>query len=138
MRDLTVRIDALRKKAAAYERQARALEERHRDAVSRPILRQSVGECFVFNNSYGTGCERWPLYAMIVSFNEADMTFETVQFQRSTREQIEIELEVVHNYEGRNYFRDSSGWRPITKAEFNDARNNLLAFVNNVLRIKTT
>ena len=109
-----------------------SLEQAEANEVSRPLLRKSVGKCFIYSNSYGTG-ERWPVYAKIVSFNERDVNFNTIQFQHTITKRVEIEYEVAHNWEGKNHFREGSGWTEISVAEYNRARRSAMKFITRLL-----
>ncbi len=124
------KIEELRKEARLLEAKAREIEERERDAVQRPILRKSVGKCFKFSNSYGGDYPRWPMYARVVSFDEKEMTFETVEFQHTSRQIIEISYERRHNYNGRDWFaEEGTGWEHISASEYERARKATLRFV---------
>jgi len=123
------RLASLADRAVGRLRQAKADE---RDAVGRPLLRRQVGRCFTYSNSYGEG-ERWPIYVRIVSFNEKDMSYETVQFQHTSMHNIEIEHRRTYNFEGRSSFGVDRGWTPIPLEEYEKARKQLLRLVGSLL-----
>jgi hypothetical protein len=112
---------------------ARELEEAERDEVERPVLRQSVGKCFTFTNSYGGADKKWPLYAKIVGFDEQKMTFETVQFQRTSRNIVEIESRREYNFDGKSRFNMQNGWTEITSSDYNKARREALEVIHKLL-----
>ena len=128
-------IDKLNEQIRELRFRVTDMERAEADEVSRPLLRKSIGKCFIYSNSYGTG-ERWPLYAKIVSFDERNINFITIQFQHTSANRVEIEYEVAHNWEGKSHFREGSGWTEISAAEYNRARRSAMKFITKLLEDK--
>ena len=128
-------IDELRIDFRKAQAALNAAEDERRDAVARPILRQSVGKCFKYSNTYGVsdGCRRWPLYCKVTGFDEKNMTFTTVQFQHTSRNNVQIEIERVWNFRGDNRLVPENGWEPIGNGEFERARKSILNTIKRVL-----
>jgi hypothetical protein len=129
------KLERLREQFLKIQSKILALEEEERDKISRPVLRQSVGKCFKFLNSYGSG-EKWPLYCKITGFDEKAVTFETTQFQQTSKNIIEIEFRREYNFDGRSRFDGYNGWEEISNSEYNRAQKKALDFVNELLKEK--
>lgn len=129
-------LEQLKLRAGKLVGMVREIEEEERNKVHRPILRKSVGKCFKYSNSYGAsdGGRRWPLYAKVISFNEAGLTFEVIRFQRTSRDRIDIEMHREYNYSGNNRMGMEHGWEPITAAEFNRAMKSIRATVLRLMK----
>ena len=124
-------IEVLNKKIGRLQNQRQRLVDAETKETSLPELRKTVGKCFRFTNSYGQG-EDWPLYARVISLNEAEMSFQTVQFQHTSRKIVEIEYEKRYNWRGQDHFaRDS--WTEIPLSEYNEAKRKALKFVQTLL-----
>jgi hypothetical protein len=126
-------VEALEQKAREYAMKAREIKEQELDEVQRPKLRKMVGHCFKFLNSYGGNDAKWWFYSRIVSFNEKNMTFVCAQFQYTSRQQIEIRERVEYNFQWRSAFGVEGGWIPISAAEYNRAKKNLLRAIDRIL-----
>src|SRR5579859_6870379 len=116
------KIARLEAKVGRLSRQLTNLREEENDEVHRPILRKSVGKCFKYLNSYGGyggDHEKWWLYARVVSFDEKNLTYKTVQFQHTSMQRVEIEYERCFNWQAGSYFDNS--WIEITRIEYNEA-----------------
>lgn len=127
------KIDSLTQRGGKLLGHARDLQRQEDDEVNRPILRKSVGKCFKFLNSYGAVDAKWWLYAKIISIDEKNLNFVTVQFQHTSRKRVEIEYEHVYNFNGRNRFNERDGWTEISVVEYNKAKESALRFVRNLL-----
>ena len=126
-------IEKLRGEAGVLLRQANEIEEEERNEVQRPILRKAVGKCFKFRNSYGGDRPKWWLYAKIVSFDEKEMTFNTVQFEHTSQPKIEVDYVRQYCYNGRNRFNEGDGWIAISAAEYEREAKKLLKTVHSLL-----
>lgn len=131
------KLKELKEKKWKLDRQISNIEYKELVEKSVPLLRKSVGKCFKYLNSYGGDSKLWPLYIKIVEINDKDMTFETLEFQKTSKNQIEIRFENRSNFDGKNYFDDvwgSGSYIKITNAEFNRARKSLLKKVKELLK----
>ena len=127
------KIIRLEEQGHGFLRQANELREQERDEISRPKLREMVGKCFRYENSYGgTDAKHWPLYAKVISFNEREMTFNVVEFQHMADRRIEFRYERTLTFEGQSWIRPENGWTPIPASEFNRAYRRAKKFVENL------
>lgn len=108
------------------------IESRYLDACARPKLRKLVGKCFKYRNSYGSG-ESWWMYARVISFDERAMNFKAAEFQKTSRDCIQIECESVHIFNGCNRFGVESGWIPISLNEYKREARSIQKFVTGLL-----
>ena len=108
------------------------LVQQEQDEVARPKLRKLIGRCFKYLNSYGSG-EKWWLYVKVVSLNESDLSFRTVEFQHTSLKRVEIEYERVCNFGGVPRFGVDSNWVPISVAEYNRERRKAFQFIGKLL-----
>lgn len=109
----------------------RDLEDAERNEVSIPFLRKQVGKCFKYHNSYSCpkdDSERWFIYARILSFDEKNMTFNTIEFEDKHDKKVEIAYERRYNFQGESHF--AHGWIPIEQNEYHRARKRLQKFLN--------
>jgi hypothetical protein len=111
---------------------AQALLEREKDEVARPAFAALVGKCFKFRNSYGSG-EKWWLYVRILRLHKDSLTYDTVQFQNTSRSNIEIEYRQQWNFQQGNHFSVQNGWEEITFEEYDLERKQLLRRVKELL-----
>lgn len=125
-------IEKLREKAAKANKELRDAEDKIVQETSLPMLRKSVGKCFKFINSYGGSYERWPLYIKIVSIDEKTLSFNTIEFQKTSLELAEAKLDKKWNFRGESYFNDSN-YIEISKSEFNKARSNFKKLLMKIL-----
>lgn len=126
---------------AQYEKarlRVKNLIEEEYARVGRPLLKKLVGKCYKFSNTYGVGDDmrRWPLYARIVGFDEKDMSFESVEFQLTTRNNIEIRFRKRDNFDCRSHYSLSTGWVEISLKEYDRARRTLLRRVEALLLLE--
>lgn len=103
-------------------------EEKRLDQEVLPELRKLVGQCYKYRNSYGGGLSRWWLYGKVLSVNEKTCEVHTIEFQHTSMERIEIELDKKTTYRGRHFMKDGS-YMPATNAEYNKAKKSLKRFV---------
>jgi len=127
------KLESLRMKAQKAQNAYREAEEEEKNKTSIPVLRKSVGKCFKFINSYGGDYQRWPLYIKIVSFDEKAMTFNTVEFQKTSMEIAEAKLERRWNFRGQTYFNNSS-YIEIPKSEYERAKKNFKKLLLKILQ----
>lgn len=128
MKDIT----KLREKAAKINRELSEAEDKIVQETSLPMLRKSIGKCFKFINSYGGNYEKWPLYIKIVSIDEKSLSFNTIEFQKTSLELAEAKLDKKWNFRGKSYFNDSN-YIEISKSEFNKARSNFKKLLTKIL-----
>lgn len=124
-------IEQARERFNKAKKKLMEIEEEQRDRLVRPALRKSVGKCFVYQNSYGSG-EKWPLYAKVVSFDEKDMTYETVEFQQTSRNHIEIEHHRRYNFQGVSWYFQN-GWTEISASIYNREKRKCLRTIHALL-----
>jgi hypothetical protein len=126
-------IAKLQQRADKLACRLRYLQEREHNEVAAPELRKSVGRCFKFLNSYGGDSEKWWFYVRIISFNDRDMTYGTVQFQSTSAHHIEVEYEKQYNWQGQSRFGEGRGWVPISVAEYNRANRAVQRHLKEIL-----
>jgi hypothetical protein len=105
------------------------LEYQEKVEICVPRLKKQVGKCFKYHNSYGSTYEKWWLYSKILSIDEKNMSFKCIQFERTSLDKIEINLEYKSNYDGRDAFLEMGNWIEITPSEYNRAKKSLEKFI---------
>ena len=123
------KLEQLKDKSHQLQRQVSNLEYKRMVELALPNLRKFIGKCFKYHNSYGSQHERWWLYSKVISVDEKNMMFNCIEFQRTSLEKIEIELEKKFNFNGENFFTRMSGYIEITANEYNLEKRKLKKFV---------
>ena len=98
-----------------------------------PMLRDIVGKCFKYRNSYGGSYEKWWLYLQVKSIDEKSLSFTCVEFQRTSMDIIEIKLDKKFNWNGKNYFDNNSSYIEIPKSEFNKAKRSFKKMIEKII-----
>ena len=130
-------LDAAR---AAYDKsriRVETLIEQEHERVGKPLLLKQVGKCFVYYNTYGVsdGMKRWPLYARIVGFNDKEMTFEAVEFQHTTRQEVKIGYRKQYNFDCRSHYSLPNGWQEISLAQYDRAKRSTLQLIERLFEL---
>lgn len=128
-----MKLEKLKEERNKLERQISDIEYKNLIEVSIPELRKSIGRTFKYRNSYGGDSKSWWLYVKILEVDIKDMTFKTIEFQKTSIDRIEIEFSHKYNYNGKNYF-NGSYYTEIKPAEFEKARKEMLKTVERLLR----
>lgn len=126
------KLEKLKIERNKIERQISDIEYKKLVEISIPELKESVGRCFKYRNSYGAG-ESWWLYVKILSVNEKTMSFKVVEFQQTSMDIIEIKFDQKYNFNGKNYF-NGSHYTEIKLSEFEKARKGILKTVSRLLQ----
>lgn len=132
MSERQVEIQRLTLKGNRLLERARDLVEREKDEVARPAFEKLVGNCYKFMNSYGSG-EKWWLYVRILRLHKDALTYDTVRFQNTSRQNIEIEYRQQWNFHQGNHFSVQNGWQPVSFAEYDRERKKLLRRIKELL-----
>lgn len=99
-----------------------------------PILKKSIGRCFKYHNSYGGNSEKWWLYLKINSIDEKTMTYTCTEFQRDSRERLEIKWDKKFNFKGEFCFDNyGQGYTEISLPEYNRAKKSILKLAEKLL-----
>ena len=123
------------KKLEKLERDKRIIQSKIDDTkhkelmeVSLPFLRKAVGKCFKYRNSYGNSLPSWDLFLKITGVREKDMSFETIEFQHTSLNHIELRHNQRYNFDGKNSFDSFHGsdYKEIKPSEFNKAKKQFL------------
>ena len=122
------KLEQLKERRNNLERQIEDLEYKEMIETSLPKLKKIIGKCFKYHNSYGGNYERWWLYVKVLSIDEKNMTFNCVEFQRTSMDIAEIKLEKKYNFRGKNYF-DGMSYAPISQSEYSRAKRALKKFI---------
>jgi hypothetical protein len=128
------KLDKLKAERQKIDIKIRDIEYKELVEKSIPKLKQSIGKCYKYSNSYGGNTKRWPLYKKIISIDEKTMSFNSIEFQHTSMNIIEIKHNQVFNFNGENHF-DSWGnnYTEISNSEFNKAKKSLIKTVNRLL-----
>lgn len=128
------KIEKLKQQVNELNKQINDIEYKKLIEVSIPELRKSIGRCFKYKNSYGGNLDKWWLYKKIISINEKDMTFNTLEFQITSLNIIEVKLEQQYNFGGKSYFDNQGTWyTEIKPSEFNKARKMFLKKIEKLI-----
>lgn len=122
-------LEKLRQKAAEASIALYRAEDELKNKEVLPLLKKMLGKCFKYHNSYGGDYERWWLYAKVVAIDEKKYNITVVEFQRTSMEKIEVQLNKKTVFNGRLFFGEDSGYYPITRSEYNSAAKNLKKFI---------
>lgn len=110
-------LEELKRQRAKVNKAIDQIEQTETEKKLRPL----VGKCFIYENSYGVadGCRKWPLYVCVTEFKDGYLY--GWQFQRSTRDIIDIQLNHM-------LWRldDGDGFTEISRAKFNAAYRTIL------------
>mgnify|MGYP001611764821 CR=1 FL=1 len=98
------KLEKLKIERNKLERQISDIEYKKLVEISIPQLKESVGRCFKYRNSYGSNSKSWWLYLKILSVDEKIMSFKTIEFQQTSMDFIEIKFDQKYNFNGKNYF----------------------------------
>jgi hypothetical protein len=128
-------IQKLRTQYNKVSMELREAEEKEKNEILRPAIKKMVGKCFKYINSYGGDSKEWNLYVKIISVNEKTLSVNYIQFQRSSKDIVEIALKESFTYNGRNSFTDKMSYIPISNSEYNRAKKSLEKFVIEKLSI---
>jgi hypothetical protein len=129
------KLTELIEKRDKLQRKISDIEYKNLIEVSLPKLKKAIGKCYKYNNSYGCGdnCRAWPLYIQIVSIDESNMQFKTIEFQYTTFGHVEVKTENKFNFNGKNYF-NGKGYIEITNKEFNQAKKRFINTLTSLLK----
>ncbi len=94
---------------------------REQDAITRdfdiPALKDEVGKCYVYINSYGSGDEKgdWPLYIQVVKVTDG-AHLETIEFQHTSHDEFSLKGSM-------KFGRIDSNYQEISFDEYIKAKN---------------
>ena len=125
-------IEKLKKEERIIARKRIDLEYKEKIEVNVPILKKSVGRCFKYHNSYGGNYPSWWLYYKIISINEKDMTFTGVEFQKTSKDVVEIKYNKKFSFDGEFYF-EGMNWIEITPKEYRKEAKKMLKIATKLL-----
>lgn len=110
--------------AETKARRARIDAEKEFDEITlKPKLKQYIGRCFVFTNSFGGEGDTWLLYIKVLSLDGT--TFKVERFQTSVDDRILIDINrEEHNWNHPTY--EEPEYKEISVDEYGKAKKELI------------
>jgi hypothetical protein len=92
---MTKNLEQLKEERKKLNIQIEKIEKKELIEKTIPELKKYVGNCYKYINSYYGEKQLWPLYKKIISFNEQTMSFNVLRFQHTSRNDIEINYNII-------------------------------------------